>query len=384
MLPEGLSARATSYLIEEAPVVALQFDGAGRCTWANEFARRVLGREAVGQDLEEVCVFFRGRPEVSELASRAEGLLDLRAGGGLPRSFRFQFWPSSGGALLLGHEDLEAVARLQREALVLNRELANLTRQLQRSKAELLRQNELKSEFMGMERLVTLAGGVAHHINNQLTVVLGYLDLSLAETSPGSSLARLLGLAREGSERAAKVSDQLLTFTGAVLQPSGCADARAVLVDLRDRLPAPAKVEVVFQLPSAPQWVAAAGKQLTQAVGALIENALEAIGGGEGQITVSLEAVELDPARLEALLHPAGAAPGPHVLIEVADTGPGMDEATFALAFDPFFTTRQAGRGLGLAVVLGLVRRLRGALDARTRLGVGSVVRFYLPSLTPS
>src|SRR2546429_2946731 len=112
----------------------------------------------------------------------------------------------------------------------------------------------------------------------------------------------------------------------------------------------------------------------------LLINAAEAIDGAEGTTTVRTEVVALGPDALHDTLHPPEAAPGPHVCVEVRDTGCGMDAATAAKIFDPFFSTKFTGRGLGLATVLGVVRRHRGALAVTSAPGQGTTFRVYLPA----
>src|SRR2546429_2824504 len=112
----------------------------------------------------------------------------------------------------------------------------------------------------------------------------------------------------------------------------------------------------------------------------LLINAAEAIDGAEGTTTVRTEAGPLGPAALHDTLPPPEAAPGPHVCVEVRDTGCGMDAATAAKVFDPSFATRSTGRGLGLATVLGVVRGHRGALAVTSAPGRGTIFRVYLPA----
>src|SRR5262249_47287231 len=101
---------------------------------------------------------------------------------------------------------------------------------------------------------------------------------------------------------------------------------------------------------------------------------------GEGTIAVRTGVVELDPDALRETLHAPEAAPGPHVCVEVRDTGCGMDAATLAKVFDPFFSTKLAGRGLGLATVLDVGRGHPGALAVTSAPERGATCRIYLPA----
>src|SRR5262249_35126857 len=119
--------------------------------------------------------------------------------------------------------------------------------------------------------------------------------------------------------------------------------------------------------------------QVRQVVLNLLTNAAEAIGDTGGTIAVRTGIAELDAAALAGTEHGPETQPGTYVWIEVADTGRGMDAATRERIFDPFFSTKFTGRGLGLATVLGLVRAHRGALTVESRPGRGTVFRVFLP-----
>jgi len=140
------------------------------------------------------------------------------------------------------------------------------------------------------------------------------------------------------------------------------------------------KVVMAYDLAPGLPAIEADPTQFRQAIMNLLINASEAIDGAEGTITVRTGAVELGPDALRDTLHPPEAAPGPHVCVEVRDTGCGMDAATTAKVFDPFFSTKFTGRGLGLATVLGAVRGHRGALAVTSAPGRGTTFRVYLPA----
>jgi CheY-like chemotaxis protein len=115
--------------------------------------------------------------------------------------------------------------------------------------------------------------------------------------------------------------------------------------------------------------------QLRQVVVNLISNASEALGDGEGTIRIRTTLRDVDAATLANAFGDEALRPGPFVVLEVADTGPGMDAATLARVFDPFFTTKFTGRGLGMAATLGIVRSHHGAMHVTSAPGQGTVVR---------
>jgi signal transduction histidine kinase len=136
------------------------------------------------------------------------------------------------------------------------------------------------------------------------------------------------------------------------------------------------------RLDLAPQLPAVRGDpdQLRQMAANLLVNAAEAVAETRGTVRVATRRARLDVAAA-AHLHPAPGVPaGDYVLLEVADQGGGMDEATLARAFEPFFSTKFPGRGLGLPVVLGVARAHGGGVDLDSRPGRGTAARVYLPA----
>jgi signal transduction histidine kinase len=232
----------------------------------------------------------------------------------------------------------------------------------------LLRQ--LKFESLGV-----LAAGAAHAYNNLLTGVLGYGDLAAAE--PLTVAARYyLHESMASARRAAELTQQVLTCAGkAPVAPA------PVLVGELVKAMGPAlrpvaglKATLTFDCPTPEPSVEADADQLRQVVAQLTANAGEALVGGEGTIALRTRVCQLG--------HPGegGELPsGRYVCLEVADTGSGMSEETLAKAFDPFFTTRFPGRGLGLAAVYGIVHAHRGLVRASSTPGRGSTFEVLLP-----
>jgi signal transduction histidine kinase len=120
--------------------------------------------------------------------------------------------------------------------------------------------------------------------------------------------------------------------------------------------------------------------QLRQLVRNLVENAVEAIGAGGGEVTLATRAAHCSREELRRTLVNDGLPAGDYAVLEVSDSGSGMDAATRERIFDPFFSTKFTGRGLGLAVVLGIVRGHRGAIRVRSEVGRGTTVTVMLPA----
>ena len=233
-----------------------------------------------------------------------------------------------------------------------------------------------------LESLGVMAGGIAHDFNNLLTVILGHAELVLADQASTSPARESLAAIVTAAQRAADLSRQMLVFSGGGHLTMASVDLSAMLADLRPMAESAVskKARLAWRLADGPLVVRAEATQLGQVIMNLLLNASEAIGDQPGLITVTTEAVTCDRALLDRLGPESGLPEGPYVRLEVADTGCGMAPATLARAFDPFYTTKFTGRGLGLAVVLGIVRDHRGALEVLSEVGRGTTFRVLLPA----
>jgi PAS domain S-box-containing protein len=235
------------------------------------------------------------------------------------------------------------------------------------------RRRELEAQLMHsqkLEALGTLAGGVAHDLNNTLVPILALSKLALDELPVGSGIRSDIETIIRASERARDLVKQILTFSrkqNLVKQKVDLAAvAREALQMLRASLPA--TIRIVEQIREVPPLFGDAG-ELHQVVVNLMTNAAQAIGAGVGSITVSLwRASEIGGF-------------GPMVRLSVADTGCGMDETTRNRVFEPFFTTKEvgSGTGLGLSVVHGIVIGHGGKITVCSKLGEGTQFIISLP-----
>lgn len=238
-------------------------------------------------------------------------------------------------------------------------------------------------EAQKYESLGVLAGGIAHDFNNLLTTVIGNADVvmsMLPADSPGRSVIDDIQLA---ARRAAELAGQLLVYAGkseAVIQET---DLTALVEGMEHLLRASVTtgVELKFHCSLRLPAVKSDEVQVRQVVMNLVINASDAIGDRAGTITVSTGSMHADEAYLRLCHTAPGTRPGEYTYIEVFDDGPGMNEEALARVFDPFYTTKFAGRGLGLAVVLGVVRSHRGAIGVRSTPDAGATFRFLLPAI---
>jgi signal transduction histidine kinase len=228
-----------------------------------------------------------------------------------------------------------------------------------------------------METIGAVASGVAHNFNNIIGVILGYTEMEEAHARPDSRLARNLDGIRHAAERARDLIDKVLTFGRRKEPPCRTADLQSLMAETQSLLSAalPQRARVVVA--PVPEHAVVAGDpaQLQQVIMNLCNNAVQAMDGA-GMVSLETDIATIDTPR--QLTH--GVVPkGRYVRIAVRDTGRGIDAAALSRLFEPFFTTRSNGNGLGLPTVREIVRSYGGALDVWSQPGTGSLFTVWLP-----
>jgi len=256
--------------------------------------------------------------------------------------------------------------------------LVDVTRQ-RRAEEERKRLEEQLLEAQKLEAVGRLAGGVAHDFNNLLTAIQGHAEV-LAEVVAEDGPARAdLDQIRRAAERAARLTNQLLTFSRRqVLQPR-ILDLDAVIRDLAPMLRRLIGEDIALHVDTAAAhgYVKADPGQIEQVIMNLVVNARDAMpNGGRLGIGTRIVRVGEDEARQNAHTRP-----GEYVLLVITDTGTGMDPETQARIFEPFFTTKELGKGtgLGLSTVYGIVQQSGGFIEVESRTGRGTSFSVYLP-----
>jgi two-component system cell cycle sensor histidine kinase/response regulator CckA len=227
-----------------------------------------------------------------------------------------------------------------------------------------------------LESLGTLASGIAHDFNNLLGAVLAQAELAQAELATGSRPEGELHAIRDIAMRGSEIVRELMIYAGQESESLGLIDVSQIVQEMLELLKVSvskhARIELDLgqHLPS----TRATAAQISQLVMNLVTNASEAIGDRDGLIRVTTRRVIAnDSAGMD------GPSEGKYVQLEVSDTGSGILRETQARVFDPFFTTKSAGRGLGLAVVQGIVRSLGGTIGLVSNPDHGTTVQILLP-----
>lgn len=234
-----------------------------------------------------------------------------------------------------------------------------------------------------LESLGVLAGGIAHDFNNLLVGILGNAEIMLEELEKGSLLYRRGQQIVETAVRASDLTRQLLAYAGKgkfQIQPIHLS---LLAEEVAHLLQAAIAKNVVLQKELAPDLPNVAGDstQIQQVLMNLLTNAAESYGGRGGVVIIRTGQTDLHHRGMTDSFTGTEIHTGRYVFLEVTDRGVGMDEATQAKIFDPFYTTKFTGRGLGLAAVMGIVRSHQGMIKIASEPGKGTIFTVFFPAL---
>ena len=354
-------------VVEAAPIVLWSVDTEGKFTLSQGRGLQVLGlapNQVLGQSAYEIYAAF---PEIEVGIRRClagEEFIEGVEVGELLFDTLFAPLRDAGGAVtgVLG-VSIDVTERRRAE------------QQQQLLQAQLLQMQKLES-------LGLLAGGIAHDFNNILTAILGGASTALltipVENPAHGDLEIVIGAAH----RAASLTRQMLAYSGKAMveirRLNLSTHVREITTLLETTIPK--KVQLRLELQPDLPAIEADVAQVQQVVMNLVINAAEAIGDQQGTVLVATGVQFIDASYAAPLFASEGLTPGDYVFLEVHDTGSGMDEATVSRIFDPFFSTKFSGRGLGLAAVLGIVRAHRGAIKVYSNLGHGTTFKVFFPA----
>ncbi len=244
---------------------------------------------------------------------------------------------------------------------------------------------KIQHKLMEVQRLDSIGGlaaGIAHDFNNMLSGIMGYASI-LLRLVQDENQKKMINSIISSTTRASGLTEQLVTYSRQKKATSGPVNLNSVILETMEmvRTMALERIEFKLDLQGSLKSVEGDKTQIQQVVMNVCMNAVEAI---EQSGTLTIHTANYEPDSDFLGRHPE-LRTGPYALLEVSDTGRGMDEATQARIFEPFFSTKienptKKGTGLGLAVTWGIIRSHRGVLEVESSPGVGTVMRIYFPA----
>ncbi|MFH1533150.1 MAG: ATP-binding protein [Pseudomonadota bacterium] len=372
-------------VLDAAPIMIMLLDGNARVQRANRAAcaafpshrdavglpaGRLLGCRNAGERLQN-CGFGEAC-EACHLRRTIRGTLDHGVGM-TGEELRLPLGPEGNEASLLAST---SILRFGGEELVMLC-LEDITEQ-RRAEAQARKNEEMLRESQRVEAVGRLAGGVAHDFNNLLTAILGHARLAMEGMDPGEPVwSRLDGIYWAG-KRAASLTGQLLAFSRRQMLQKKVRDLNKMVEEQTSMLGRliGQNVTVALELDEGLPPVEVDASHMAQVLLNLIVNAREAMPTG-GEVTVSTDQVNITE---RSRLTMPDARPGQFVRLTVKDTGVGMAPEILSMIFEPFFSTKEGGSGMGLPVVHGLVRQHEGWLHVASAPGRGTSFHIYLPA----
>ncbi|HEU4326637.1 MAG TPA: PAS domain S-box protein [Roseiflexaceae bacterium] len=362
-----LSEQRYRTLVAQAADGILLADQGGQVLEANGHATLLLGgstEDLAGVALGDLLADETGAPATP--AAIAAGVFPLytRRGPGVARAVEASISTVEERGQRLGIiivRDITERLRAEEGRLALERQLLDVRR---------------------LESLGLLASSVAHDFNNLLAAILAHTGLALEDLSHERPAYAAVRQVERTARRAGELVRQLLVYAGQEPVEMHAVALGDLIGELVDMLRPVVRRGVGLRVELGPlRPIAADAAQIRQVLLNLLINGVEAIGDGAGAVTVSAAVRPIDGEYLAACLPASDAAPGDYAVIEVRDSGTGIDGETMARIFEPFFSTKPAGRGLGLAAVLGIVRAHSGALRVESAPERGTVFTVLLPAL---
>lgn len=361
------SERQFKAIAENAPDIISRYDLQGRYLYVNPAFEQATG--ATGADVLGKTQRERGVPEhIAQLwdscfqaAIETRSVQTIEFGLQMPSGYRY--YESRIVPEISPDVSVESFLALSRDVT-------------ERRQHELVLQHRQKLESMGI-----MAQGIAHEFNNLLGIILNNAELALTTLPPQAPERLSIEAITCAGRRAAAITRQMLTYVGH-------SPLQTTLLSLNDLIQAMAEllqasitrgISLIYHLSDHDPLVEGDAAQLRQVLLNLTINAAEAIGDQSGEVVIATDERFVDHTFLAMTVGTPDLPEGTYAALSVSDNGCGMDAATLERIFDPFFSTKFIGRGLGLPATLGIVRGHRGAIHVVSTPGKGTTVTIFLP-----
>jgi signal transduction histidine kinase len=357
-----------SFLEQTAQLVVLDLDADDTVVAANEHARQLLGEACLGRHFRELLVEAQAELDLEQIWQRSTQpqLLSFSCSAGMPESLSVRSYPTAGGRVVVGQHDLDELHQLRSSLMEMNHELSNLSRQQQKSNAELQRLNELKNQFLGM---------AAHDLRNPIANIYAYTSLFLddEERQIAPDMRQVLTDLRSLSEFMLHLISDLLDITVIEMgrlqldtQPVEPVSLLQQVISLNRLFAQRNKIELVAEIASLPALIRIDPHKLKQVLNNLISNGIKFSPPGSSVL-------------LQAVLA------GDRLRITVRDQGPGLSQQEQEKLFKPFGRGNarpqhgESSTGLGLAISRRIVEAHGGEIGVISEPGKGATFWFELP-----
>lgn len=362
-------------LFEEANDIVYTHDFQGKFTSLNKEGERISGYSS--EEARGISVYEIIAPEYRE---KALEMTKRRLQGEQVGKYEVEILAKDGhripvevSARLIVHDGkpigVQGIARDITERRQAEEQRQNLERQVQHAQK--------------LEGLGVLAGGIAHDFNNLLVGILGNASLATRRLPKESPVHTYLKRVEKAAQRAAELTNQMLAYSGRgtfVVRPLHLDKVARETVELV-RVGTSKKISFQYDIEENLPLVMGDTSQMHQVMMNVITNAAEAIGEDVGTITVGASRATLDKNAFSKIYFHTDPTPGDYVCLSIGDTGCGMNPEQKSKIFDPFYSTKFAGRGLGLAALLGIVRGHKGAISVYSEPEKGTTFKLYFPVL---
>ena len=368
------SQERLSRITDSAKDAILMMDSQGRISFWNPAAEQIFGYrsdEAIGKELHSLLA-----PERYYAAYHAALPEFHRTGHGNAVAKTIELFA-------IRKDGKEIAIELSLSAVLQNNEwhAVGVTHDISKRKRAEEEKHALEQQLhqaQKMESLGILAGGIAHDFNNILAVIMCYSSLGQKEPEKA---AEFMPEIEKASERAAGLCRQMLAYAGKTQFVQSKVDMTSLVDEILGMLKStlPQNVNIKPYLSGDIPPIQGDASQLRQIAMNLIINASEAIGEVQGDVRVALTETKILEEQAEKDHQGKTIIPGSYLCLEVTDTGCGMDDETMKRIFEPFYTTKFVGRGLGMSAVLGIITSHKGALQFFSQPGRGTTFKVYLP-----
>jgi len=279
----------------------------------------------------------------------------------------------------------QSTPTIRKNEIVFDGIFIDITEKIEQEKQK-LKSNLQKEQLKKLESLKTMAGAIAHRFNNAMMAVLGNLDLMKSTLSADSKEYQMVSDAAQAARGASHVGSMMLSYVGQ--QPFKLQDValeklvRECVAAFKSQLQS--SISLQFIPPDQPLYCSIDQRQIKEVIESILANAIEALGDGTGTIKITFGTDYFTTDSFPVAFQNDSIKDDIYTFCQIKDTGHGIEPHNLARIFEPFFTTRFVGRGLGLALTVGIMRSHHGALLVESSPDIGTTVRVLLPSTSLS